>query len=480
MEHFNFVVIVSDTFRKDHLRTYGNTWIKTKHLDKLASKSFVFTRAYAASFPTVPARRDIFAGKYSYIYAGWEPLARDETVIAELLRKAGYTTMLIADTPHFLRDGYNFQRGFSGWIWIRGQENDNYMAWPMKVEFPCDPSKLRNPNWTMVQYYRNIYNRRFEEDYFAPKTFNTAIKWLEEFYKHARDEKFFLYIDTFDPHEPWDPPKWYVDLYDPDYEGEEVIYPKYGPVDYLSEKELKHVRALYAGEVTMVDRWVGKLLEKLEDMEYMDNTVIIFTSDHGFYLGEHGLIGKSIITDGKYAWAPLYEEVAAIPLIMYVPGFKPRVIDELVQLPDLMPTILELAGLETPEGVTGRSLVGLLKGEVEEWREFAVTSPPIMRGPSAGMKTTITTKEWSLLIPGSQEPIEPYEYEFSVDGMMKKIIKKIDIQPELYNLKEDPKQTRNVFEENIDVAKELHAKYIQFLREIGAREEVIKPWLKLV
>ena len=475
----NFIVIVSDTFRRDHLRTYGNTWIRTKHLDRLAEKSIVFTRAYAASFPTVPARRDIFTGRYSYVYAGWEPLARDETVIADVLRKAGYTTMMIADTPHFLRDGYYFQRGFSGWIWVRGQENDNYMAWPLEPEFPCDPTKLRNPGWTMKQYFRNIVDRRYEEDYFAPRTMNAAIKWLENFYRYGKGSKFFLYIDTFDPHEPWDPPRWYVDMYDPGYDGEEVIYPKYGPVDYLSEEELRHVRALYAAEATMVDRAVGRLLEKVEDMGLMDDTVIVFTSDHGFYLGEHDLIGKSIITDGRFAWAPLYNEVAAIPFIMYVPGKGHKVIEELVQLPDIAPTILELAGVEIPPTVNGKSLVPLIRGEVDRVREFAVHSPPINRGPSAGMKTSIITKEWSLLIPGDQKPVEPYEYEFSVDGMLKKVIKKIDLNPELYNLMDDPKQEKNVISDYPDVARELHDKYIQFLRKIGTPEEIVKPWLKL-
>jgi len=211
----------------------------------------------------------------------------------------------------------------------------------------------------------------------------------------------------------------------------------------------------------------------------MDDTVIIFTTDHGFYLGEHGLIGKSIITDGKFAWAPLYNEVAAIPFIMYVPGEGHKEIEELIQLPDIAPTILELAGIEPPPTVNGKSLVPLIRGEVEHVREFAVHSPPINRGPSAGMKTSIITKEWSLLIPGDQKPVEPYEYEFSVDGMLKKVIKKIDLNPELYNLVDDPKQEKNIISDYPDVARELHEKYIQFLRKIGTPEEIVKPWLKL-
>lgn len=109
---------------------------------------------------------------------------------------------------------------------------------------------------------------------------------------------------------------------------------------------------------------------------------------------------------------------------MYIPREKHRVIDEIIQLPDIVPTILELANLEIPPTVNGKSLLPLIKNEAEHLHEFAIHSPPINRGPSAGMKTSIITKEWSLLIPGDQKPIEPYEYEFSVDGMIKKIIKK--------------------------------------------------------
>ncbi|RLE81062.1 MAG: hypothetical protein DRJ51_04570 [Thermoprotei archaeon] len=477
----NFIVFVSDTFRRDFLRTYGNSWIRTKYIDEFAKKAVVFDRAYAASFPTVPARRDIFTGRYSYVYAGWEPLSLDERVIAEILSQHGYTTMLIADTPHFLKDGYNFQKGFTGWYWVRGQENDNYMTEPLEVEFPCQPDKLRNPYRTVVQYLRNVSERRYESDYFAAQTVTEAIKWLERNYKYRKRRKFFLYIDTFDPHEPWDPPRWYVDMYDPNYEGEEVTYPVYGPVDFLSERELKHTIALYAGEVTMVDRWFGKLMEKVEDMGLMEDTTIIFTTDHGFYFGEHGLIGKSIITsDGKrFAWAPLYEEVARIPLIIYAPEHKMGWrCDELVQLPDLMPTILELAGIEIPDFVNAKSLVGLLEGSVESLREFAVTSPPIIRGAMAGLKTTITTKEWSFLLCGKQEPVEPYEFEFSVDGVRKKIIKEVRVESELYNLSKDPKQTRNVLQGNLDVARELHRKYIEFLKSVGTSPQVMKPWLE--
>jgi len=113
----NVVVIVSDTLRRDHLGCYGNKWIHTPNIDKLAANSMVFDRAYSASFPTVPARRDIFTGRYTYTYSTWAPVDayRHEVLLSGILSKSGYNTMLIADTPHFLRDGNDFQKGFKGW-----------------------------------------------------------------------------------------------------------------------------------------------------------------------------------------------------------------------------------------------------------------------------------------------------------------------------------------------------------------------------
>src|SRR5262249_18018599 len=152
------------------------------------------------------------------------------------------------------------------------------------------------------------------------------------------------YLDTFDVHEPWDPPRWYVDLYDPGYEGDEPVYPRYDRAGYLTEAELRHVRALYAGEITMMDRWVGRVLEKVRDLGLWDQTCIVFMADHGWYFGEHGYIGKHTVLDRRAGW-PLYQEVAHIPMLVRVPGLPPGRCDALCQPADLLPTLCELAGI---------------------------------------------------------------------------------------------------------------------------------------
>src|SRR5207302_858847 len=153
---------------------------------------------------------------------------------------------LAADTPHPFRPAYNYQRNFDFVQINRGQENDVYRTRPARVHLPCKTSKLREEERVVTQYLRNVAGRKVEEDYFCAQTMRAATAWLEKSHKR---QPFFLYVDTFDPHEPWDPPKSYVEKYDPGYNGEEVIYPRYDRwQDFLSRRELKHCRALYAGE----------------------------------------------------------------------------------------------------------------------------------------------------------------------------------------------------------------------------------------
>ncbi|MEM2178273.1 MAG: sulfatase [Candidatus Methanomethylicaceae archaeon] len=481
----NIILIVSDTFRYDLLRenfiVKNNIRAKTPNLDKFSKEAITFNKAYHASFPTVPNRHDLLIGRYTFTYYGWNPLPKDEIVLPQILRSAGYISVLITDTPHILKDGFNYDRGFDAWIWIRGQENDRYRTDPIEVKLPCKPEKLRGTA-ALIQHMRNNALRRFEEDWIPAKTAMEAVHWLERNY----NRHFFLYIDFFDPHEPWDPPKWYIEKYDPNYEGEEVTYPAYGPCDYLTIDELTHCRALYAGEATFVDKWIGLILEKIEELGLFENTAIIFTSDHGFYIGEHGLIGKSIIKGNEHGLAPLYEEVAHIPLIIRLPdalNYKGKSIEDLVQTPDITATIIDLAKIKQPDFIEGKSLMPLIQGEKIIWRDIAISSPPIYRGAYGGLRVTITNKEYSLILASikSSEEAKKKEDEqivYWVDGLPRKIKPFGKIDTELYNLFKDPKQQENIIENNKDVAISLRNKFIKFLEEMRVDKSIIEPWLK--
>ncbi len=471
----NVVLVISDTFRRDHLGCYGNGWIRTPNLDQLAREGTVFDRAYTGSFPTVPHRCDIMTGRFTFTHFEWSPLPRDAVVVSETLAKADLTTMMVADTPHILQHGYNFQRGFDGFEWIRGQENDRWKTFPRQPQLPCAPEKLRSPEGTVRQYLRNVHDRSREEDYFTPRTMRSAMNWLE---RNAGGGPFFLYVDTFDPHEPWDPPQHYTDLYDPGYQGEEVIYPCYAPCDFLSEAELKHVRALYAGECTMVDAWVGRLLRRIDELGLRDSTAVIFTTDHGFCHGEHNLMGKSIITEQYSTHVPLWEEIARIPLIVRLPGSEAgRRTAAIVQPPDITATVYELAGVQPPETVHGRSFLPVVEGETDEHRDFAVSSSSIIHGARARRWSTVSTPQWSFLYAGSELDASRPAVAATVDSVAR--YEKPELggtgEPMLFDLAADPGQHKNVYPERRDVAEELLGKYVEFLRSLGTEEDYVSP-----
>ena len=471
----NFILIMSDTFRRDHLGCYGNSRISTPYLDRFAERAVIFDRAYAASFPTVPNRHDIFTGRYTFTYSQWAPLPPDEIVLAEELGKAGYVSMMILDTPHITENGYYFDRGFTGWEWIRGQETDRWQTAPAYPRLPCVRSKLRSPDRIVKVHQRNIHWRRYEEDTFVARTMTEACLWLERNYKQ-HPNGFFLYVDTFDPHEPWDAPQWYLERYDdPHYTGANVSYPVYGPIDYLTAAELQHCRALYAAEVTLVDRWVGHLLQRIEDMGLLEDSLVVFTTDHGFYHGEHHLIGKSHITPEESRYVPLYEEVAHIPLIIYYPGTLPRRELAMVQPVDLMPTILDLANVPIPETVHGVSIAPLLRGAPMFTRDLCITSPTILHGGAGGCRITATTDEWAYICaPRGDEQGEVIDR--AVDGHAKRERLGLEVPSELYHLSSDSAQQHNVIEQYPDVARELRARIISFLESVGTAPELVTPW----
>jgi arylsulfatase A-like enzyme len=478
----NVVLIISDTLRRDFLSCYGNDWIYTPHLKRFASMSLIFDQAWICSFPTVPCRHDILTGRYTFTYKPWAPLDPETVTLQETLNKANIMTALFADTPHPFAPGYNYQRGFRVWELIRGQEHDGWKSDTKEVKLPCAPEKLRNPWTTVVQYLRNVSYRQSEEDYFPALTMREAAKWLEKNY----DRRFFLYIDTFDPHEPWDPPRYYVDMYDPGYDGEEVIYPRYDLCDYLTERELKHCRALYAGEVTLVDHWFGYLLDRIESLGLLKNTAIIFTTDHGFYLGEHGYIGKSLITEKYQQSIPLYPEVAHIPLLIYIPGVEGgKRISALVSLVDLMPTILDLLGVPIPETVQSYSLLPLIEGKKEKVRDFAVASPTIshkgIKVPHPTNRSSITDGEW-LLIYGSQvDKVKDPQTTAMVDSIMRtvKTLEKGPIRPKLFHLPTDRECKHDVIEKHRDVAEALHKRYVELLEACNVPEEHLQFFRQL-
>ncbi len=443
----NLIVIVCDTLRRDYLGCYGNDWVKSPGLDALSNSGMTFDRCYVGSFPTVPQRHDLMCSNYVFHTTGWAPIQQGNVPLQMRLRKEGYVSQFIADHTQLLAPGMNYHQGFNGTEWIRGQIADAWVTDPVEWEPPCDPKKTRGDGSWMPGFYRNFSRRHTEEDWPCPKTMTAGMKWLERNHTH---EKFLLYIDTFDVHEPWLPPKHYTDMYDPGYEGEEVTEPRYDFAGYLTDEELHYVKALYAGAITMMDKWIGRLLEKLEDLGLADDTAVVFTSDHGFYLGEHNYMGKHTVLDRDKGW-PYYDEVARVPLLIRAPNLPQGVRSSILMQPvDVAPTMMDILGIEPPADTHGKSALPAIMGKGAPPREIAVTTRDVKRAPGYCTYSAINDGTWTLQHAAEAAP------------------------PELYNTIADPAQQNNVFEQNVSVAEALHAKYLDYLRQIGCTDEQIE------
>lgn len=393
----NVVAIMLDSLRPDHIGCYGNEWIKTPNIDRLASEGTIFERAYAEGLPTIPVRTALFTGKYTLPLRGWQRLEPTDNVMAEILWDKGYTSALISDTYHMHKPRMGFCRGFDFVEWIRGQECDPFVVDPA-VE--VDLSRHHRKNYAVrqypnlepeetkrmfVQYLKNTAHWRDEEDHFVAQVVKASIKWLETLASRGKGDRVFLWVDSFDPHEPWDPPPPYDEMYAvPGYEGLPITWAGGFAGDFTLE-EIRHVRAQYAGEVTMVDRWVGLLLERMDELGLMDNTLIVLLSDHGEPLGEHGIIKK------VRPWP--YEELSRIPLIVRHPDGigKDKRVRGFVHTPDVMATILDFLGIRVPDGLYAKSLLPLMTGEEEGLHDRAVSG-------HHGLSWSIRDETWSLYL----------------------------------------------------------------------------------
>ena len=369
-ERLNLVLVIIDSLRRDHVGAYGNDWISTPSLDSLAVESARFANIYPEALPTLQVRQSTYTGNRLFPFnnhaskkgdfvrwPGWHQVDERQVTLAEIMAHAGYRTGLVTDTYHQFKPSMNFHRGFQQFTWIRGQEADGYGS--SSVMANVDLSDVIHPafpgtprEWALRRYLANTRDRHYEEDYFAPQVFRAAMNFVED---NHRDD-FLLVVDSFDPHEPWDPPPWYAEMYDPGYEGRNLIWPTYGDTDMLSAAELDHIRANFAGEVTMVDRWLGRFVDKLRDLNVLDDTLLVVLSDHGMSLNERGVIGK-------YE-EQVYPELTDIIMLIRDPSGTGagQVVDEYAYDHDVLPTVLARLGLEPPLPVDGIDLAPAIAG----------------------------------------------------------------------------------------------------------------------
>jgi arylsulfatase A-like enzyme len=450
----------------------------------------------------------MLTGRYSLPHAGWAPLYLEDTTIADILWGTGVQTAMVFDTAPMRLPKYGYARGFDYVKFSHGQELDTeyYENDPLFGLDPddyfteqsakgVDPVIVESLKAETVSLLKHRQHWRSDEDSQVATVMKDSMDYLEN--KVDKTKPFCLWIDSFDPHEPWDPPSvWEPDrdyMYDPGFKGKDQISPIPGPIgDRFSEEELHHIRMLYAEKITMVDKWVGKFLDKVRELGYWDNTLIILTSDHGQPLGNgehgHGLMRKF------RPWP--YEEMGHVPFIARVPGVgEGKRVKSFVQTCDVGPTVIDWLGYMDKGGaqregfklkstmsaadMTGKSVLPLATGEVEKVRDFAVTG-------YYGFSWSIIAEDYSYIhwLPNDCDTTEEalkrvYDSGGQDSGESTKNLQTDDMwtctphsevsipeKDELYDRRTDPFQLKNIIENKPEEAKELLRKLKLFIGEL--------------
>lgn len=438
----NLIHIGVDTWGVDWIGAFGNQFIRTPGVDKLLAKSAIFEDCYPEVLPTIPCRRSIYTGRRIFPsdlveqpddqvkIRGWHQMYAEDVTLSETLRKAGYTTAIVSDLYHQFKPDKNFHRGFDSWRWVRGQEADKYETGPRSVirladyAHPSQANRL-DPHGPNMQYLLNRRSFKTEDDFFAAQTFRLAREWLTN---NVQDNQpFYLHIESFSPHEYWDPPEDYYRLYmKSNYRGPTLIWPP-DTAKMLTPVEFEHCRAMYAGLITFVDKQIGRFLTHVESLGLMDNTIITFIADHGTMMGEQDQIHKGETR--------IRRQVTHVPFAIYQPGsnWDGRRIPGYVQHTDLMPTVLDLLGVPSPPRVTGVSRRNMIGAREKSNLDSVVTG--------WGEHAALRTPEWVYLHRWSQGP----KFE------------------QLYDLQKDPKELTNVAEANPTVVAHMKEQLMQYV-----------------
>ena len=348
------VFVLLDSMNRNAMEPYGAQTVHTPNFTRFQQRAVTFDNHYVGSLPCMPARRDMHTGRSHFLHRSWGPLEPFDDSFPEIMKQNGIYSHLVTDHHHYFADGgATYHQRYSSWDLVRGQAIDRW-----KANVAPDLDALQSTFHPMQQHRTNyMINRQFmvdEEDYCSPQLFALADDFLQ---RNHDSDNWLLQLECFDPHEPFHAPPRFRDRYRTSYEGPILDWPIYDRVKE-SPDEIAELRANYAALVTMTDEYFGKLLDIFDQHNLWADTALVLTTDHGFLLGEHDWWAKNRM--------PVYEEIAHIPLMIYHPDFN----DEggtrrtaLTQTTDLMPTLLDMVGLEIPEDVCGHSLLPILRGD---------------------------------------------------------------------------------------------------------------------
>lgn len=402
----NVVIVSVDTLRADHLGIYGYERNTSPRLDAIASQAITFERGRAPRGLTWPSLVSIFTGLYpqsSNVRQNGDLLSDDVPTLASLLEAAGYATA-------------NFRGNACG-----------------------------------------LFTRNFDTNFCGTdeEVHQAAIQWVND-----RDESpFFLWVHYRAPHEEYLPPKQYDHFTSPDYAGEAT-----GKRDYLDPvmiskrrpepEDVARVINLYDGEVLYSDAMFGEVVDALDERGLLDDSIVVFTSDHGEELLQHN--------NYYYHSCSVYDAVLHIPLVMRLPdaNFGGDRVSQLVENINITPTLLDLVGIEPPSDLEGRSMRPLINQEPDAARSFTQATAEYHR-PGTGWVGTIRTDEWHYIYNPDRITTlcRPQSDYFTLRA------------EELYNHSRDPLEEYDVAIENPELVAELRRELLDSIaRQREARE----------
>ncbi len=379
----NLLVVLLDSLNRHHLGCYGGTEFETPNLDRFADRSVRFTNHVTGSLPCMPARHDILVGSLDFLWRCWGSIELWESSIVADIGLADVPSVLFTDHPHlFETGGENYHTDFAAWDYVRGHEGDPWKthADPSWMGAPALAAKPGGWFWQR-QFGGDGLHRHYddsrtffgaEEDFPGPKTMQATADWLTTGAPHH--DRWFCFVDEFDPHEPFDTPERWLSRYQDDPLPDELlIWPPYvvGGISngHISEAEGRHILANYGAKVSMIDHWFGRVLDALDKGDLWSNTAVIVCTDHGHYLGDqrdgHDIWGKPAV--------PQFEPLGHTPLLIHWPGAEPgSTCDALTTNVDIHATIADVFSVSPGHRTHGRSLTPLLNGEADSIRDWAV------------------------------------------------------------------------------------------------------------
>ena len=446
----NLLFLWTDEQRSDTMSVYGNRRIHTPNLNKLASESWVFKNAYVSQPVCTPSRSTVMTGRWPHTNSCTEnntPLPENVPCFPEILNDPDYRTGYFG--KWHLGDEIFPQHGFKEWESIE----DGYRKYYREGRDPGQKSSY----WqflTSLGYEPDTSQEYFSRGFAARRPIeHCKPTFLEinacDFLRRHRSTPFILYINFLEPHMPFYGPL------DDEHDPEEVRLPSnfndpleddeplryrllreryrnegFEGRDLKTEKGWRRLIANYWGLVTQVDLSVGAILRTLEELDLADRTIVVYTSDHGDMMGSHNLLAKTV----------MYEEAAKVPWLMRIPQlrFQQKVIENPVSHIDMTPTLLDLMGKRAGDSLPGQSLVPLIKGRtVEEDHVYIEWNPAVQRGKTPRSIPTISAEEVERVHRAhTRTVISPGGWKLCLSDQD---------HSQLFNLNEDPAETRNLF-----------------------------------